>query len=222
MTSSDDLQAYVIRQGDRLSSLAATMGFDEREVWEHERNRELRERRESSEILAPGDVLFVPTPAAHEMNLTAKTTNRYKANMPSRRVDVVVGFGAAPLADEPFEVQWGTRAPQTHRTDREGHARFSVPAHLREVTLVLPNHDTAMVLQLGHLNPRGVRSGAIQRLANRGYLAAGRLFPPGLSRGNAVDEETLALRRFQRDQGLRDTGELDEGTVAALAEDSDS
>lgn len=54
------MRPYIVRQGDYVTKIAMLVGCDEDEVWAHEKNQELKEKGRTKEILAPGDVLFIP------------------------------------------------------------------------------------------------------------------------------------------------------------------
>ena len=64
------MRPYVVRQGDYLTGLADRHGFDPKQVWEDQRNAELRAERPSPEVLAPGDIVFLPEhpPREHKIN----------------------------------------------------------------------------------------------------------------------------------------------------------
>jgi len=215
------MQAYVIRQGDHLSRLAATMGFDADEIWNHERNSELREQRGDPDVLAPGDILYVPEPEECRLELTAKTSNRFEAEIPMIRIDTTLGYGGQPLANEPYEVR-GVGEPRQLTSDGQGRANFEVPATTRQVTLFLPDQGTQAVARIGHLDPPTSESGIATRLTNLGYLMAPNVIPPELAMSRDPDARAQRLRQairlFQLDNDLEGTGELDEQTHDAIME----
>jgi hypothetical protein len=65
-------------------------------------------------------------------------------------------------------------------------------------------------LNLGYLNPEDSNSGVQARLKNLGYYL-------GEITGKIDDETQEALRAFQRDRELPETGEADDATREALA-----
>ncbi|APR81837.1 Hypothetical protein A7982_07186 [Minicystis rosea] len=57
---SNEMKSYVVRPGDYLTKLAWVHGFDVDEVWGHEKNGEISALRKDHNVLAPGDVIFIP------------------------------------------------------------------------------------------------------------------------------------------------------------------
>jgi N-acetylmuramoyl-L-alanine amidase len=76
-----------------------------------------------------------------------------------------------------------------------------------ELRVMVNGSERVYPLLFGELDPPQTASGACARLQNLGYTASD-------------DEEALqlALKRFQKDQQLADSGELDDATAAKLAE----
>jgi hypothetical protein len=204
------MRPYVVRQGDYLTKLAATMGFDRDAVWNDDANRELRDRRPNHDILQPGDVLYVPTPQAETgPQVSPNTHNRFKARIPT--VDVKLrlrGAGNAALASKAYEV-YGTGRLIEGTTDGEGVAAFSVPVRVRTVSLVLTESRQAYALRIGDMDPIEETTGVRKRLEHLGYLSA-----------RPEDGTDLALRegvrRFQASAQLTASGEIDQATRDAL------
>ncbi len=74
------MEPYVVRQGDHLAKLAYQFNFDANIVWNDPKNANLRQVRPNSNILSPGDVLYIPdqVPPALQ-NLAVGTTNTFVA-----------------------------------------------------------------------------------------------------------------------------------------------
>jgi hypothetical protein len=208
------MRPYVIRRGDHVTAIAHRVGSRADEIWQHPRNEALRGRRADRDVLAPGDVLFVPEPRRERHPLTPQAANRMVARVP--RVNLAITFRDAAgeaLANEPFVVHGGPTPPPRGTTDGAGVARFSVPVHTREVHLVLEQRGASFVVAVGDLDPADERSGARQRLEQLG-------FPCGAHGAGPCDEATLrrAVVAFQRSRDLPPTGELDARTSEALRE----
>jgi peptidoglycan hydrolase-like protein with peptidoglycan-binding domain len=214
------MRAHVVGRGEDLASIAARLGFDPETVWMHERNRALRERRRDPAVLAPGDVLYVPRGSeAHARGLLVErgATNRYGGALPGVRLRVVLrACGGGALPNEPYRLE-GLRAPRSGVSDGSGVVDEMLPAHVREVRLVVPRLGASTALGLGALDPVELPSGALQRLIQLGYLV-----PRALSGGVGAPQDPPAsvlrhaVRRFQREHALPATGELDAVTREAL------
>lgn len=212
------MRPYIVRQGDHLASIAARHGFDADEVWNHDRNRDLRERRDGPQVLAPGDLLYVPEREPELHDLTPQSTNRFTASFPTVRVNLVLDTGNGRAANEPYRVE-GMGPPQEGQSDGEGKVELDVPVHLSHVRLVLPNLHQSVVLRIGHLDPPTHDSGVAQRLRSLGYLPPRDLLPPrSMTQRDRDAELARAVARFQRDQGLEESGEVDARTRDALRE----
>lgn len=210
---SRDYKPYIVKDGDHVELLAFRAGADPDEVWNHPSNDALRASRPSMHLLAPGDVVHLPTGEAEGLKLSRSTTNRYRAVVPKVCCRIVVGDDNGVYANEAYEVQGLPRrqgaAPQTGTTDAQGTAALTLPVTVREVTLFFPKRHRAFEIHVGGLDPIEEPSGVAQRLRNLGLL------PPG-----PVDDGLYerAIRTFQVRVGLPPTGVLDPATRAKLAE----
>ena len=206
-----------------MARLAQRFGFDADEVWNDESNRELREQRESPNVLAPGDVLHIPEESERSgAGLSKGASNRYRGTLASTSVRVVVHRLGEVLRSEPCEVLIGD-PPQQTTTDGDGVLAIDVPQHLEEVMVRFPDRGFQMALRLGHLDPLDTESGVIGRLENLGYLLPRQLLEGGHADLNtpAIRERRLrrAVEAFQRSRDLEPTGEVDDATREALREE---
>jgi hypothetical protein len=201
---------HVVRQGEYLTQLASRLGFDAERVWNHEANRELRERRPNPDVLHPGDVLHLPPPRRAGASLAPHAANRYRARVPRVEVSIrLLDVDGRPSAGQPFTVLDLPREV-SGRTDGDGRAVFLVPVSTQAVRLVVGEPGTTYRVNVGHLDPVQERSGARRRLEHLGYLSAGPLV------GDETERVRLAIEAFQRASGLPATGALDETTERAL------
>jgi N-acetylmuramoyl-L-alanine amidase len=117
-----------------------------------------------------------------------------------------------PLANQPFTLIVDNRE-RVGTTDAEGKLSCPIPADARRGTLRVGSGERVVeyALNLGHLDPGGSISGAQGRLKNLGFYR-------GAITGRTNREFEDAVRRFQRRRNLRVTGEIDESTRRAIAE----
>ncbi|MBL9025498.1 MAG: peptidoglycan-binding protein [Myxococcales bacterium] len=214
------MRPYVIRQGDYLTKLAHTMGFDPDTIWNHAKNEQIRKKRPNKDLLHPGDILWVPDEAEHRrLLIRAGSDNRYVARVPGVYVAVKVTIGGEPLVKEPFRIL-GLGEPIEGETDDKGYIRAGVPVHVREIEVYLPSLDRTLRLRVGDLDPVDTVSGIKKRLMHLGYYQPTRV---GVENA-AADGDALvsALKTFQSDRGLTPNGKLDESTAKALTGDHGS
>lgn len=218
------MRPYIVRQGEHLIGIAARLGFDADEVWNDAQNEELREERGSGQVLAPGDVLFVPEPTEEPCGLDPETLNRYEVTMPKVVIRFQLRAERQILADEPYRID-GLRMPLTGTSDGDGMIEEEIPAQVRSVRVTLTERDHAFDVVIGHLDPVSQRSGVLQRLRNSGWMP--HLDDLEQRSGSSVrrrdDEDrdmAAAIRRLQAEHGLEQTGELDDETRRALEQGS--
>lgn len=214
------MHPYVIRQGDHLARLAAERGFDPVKVWNDSANEGLRAVRASPQVLAPGDVLYIPEPKPRTpMAVTVGASNRFKMTVPRATIRVSFARHGRRHANAAFRVDGFRGAPIEGTTTAEGLAEFDLPLDVRAATLTLVEARLVYRLRVGGLDPASEASGARSRLRHLGYLPTHGHAPS--SAEDSANELTRALRAFQIDHGLEPTGQLDSATQAALAEAHD-
>ncbi|MBK8258775.1 MAG: peptidoglycan-binding protein [Polyangiaceae bacterium] len=206
----DKLKPYVVKQGDYLSKLAFIYAFDAEAVWDHELNSALKSARKSGDMLAPGDVLYLPVTPKEGLPFTSGGTNRYKGSIPM--VDVNLAFhdmDEKPIANAAFTIDVPGVRPNSGTSDGDGKVSFKVPVTHREVPVLFPDLNLIFHVRVGDLDPADEMTGAMQRLAHLGYFAESDM-------GNRDADLALAVLRFQRLKGLEETGALDAATLEAL------
>jgi hypothetical protein len=212
-----NMRPHVVRHCDFFSGLAVKMGFNADAVWMHESNRKLRETRSNRELLAPGDIVYVPTDEASPgLPLATGTSNRFKAVVPQFPVQLLVRSDHGPIANEPYIVE-GASDDRERVTGKDGLVSFDVSPNVHEVRLVFPRVHVYYTLHVGGLDPVETRAGQCARLSQLGYLSP--TSTPGMHPAHNVDDDTLAraIAEFQRAHGLEVNGCPDAGTLSALA-----
>ncbi len=198
-----DVQPYVIRQGDHLSSLAYQFGFDADTIWNDPKNAQLRQAGRLSQdpnILYPTDTLYIPdsTPPAMT-SLEPGTTNTFVSNTPT--VSITIRFSDPKFASQPYTI---AELPQLTglTTKSDGSTSIDAPITQSAFTIVFTSDGTAFTCQVGHIDPVTTLSGVIQRLQNLGYL------DPNAAIGQSdLDRIRGALGQFRTDQGIADPSE---------------
>lgn len=165
------MQPYVIRQGDYLLKVAYENGFDADTVWGNSKNADLRTLRRDPNILAPGDVLYVPEPPDPPESTALRTGSTNSFVSPAPPTPVTVKFSEPGLASQACSI---AELPDltSLTTDGDGVLTFQAPVSLETVTITLAGANPAVTFtcKLGHLDPIDTLSGVFQRLQNLGYI----------------------------------------------------
>lgn len=210
------MRPYIIRQGDYLTKLGHTMGFDPDAVWNNPKNQGLKERRPDRDMLHPGDLLWVPdAPDAKRLIVKNGTTNRYAANIPKKAIEVRVQVGGEALAKEPYSILGLGPDPIEGETDEQGWIKTKVDVHVREVEVILTRKNRTLRVRVGDLDPIDTLSGLRKRLFHLGFYKPARI---SADNEDVTEGGTLivALKAFQSSKGLPATGKLDDETKKAL------
>lgn len=206
------MEPYVICQGDYLLKLAHSRGFDADAVWNHSANQDLQRQRSNPNMLAPGDILYVPTaPGPTLLSLSPNTSNSYTGKVPKVQIRITLTSSAGALTSEACVVE-GAGDPQNVTSDGSGLVSFFVPVNVAEVRLRLTQRNLAYAVRIGHLDPVTENSGVRARLQHLGYLS----HAPSASDDDGDAALANAISAFQTDQGITATGEMDDDTRGAL------
>ena len=101
----------------------------------------------------------------------------------------------------------------TGKTDSSGIVELSIPPDAKAGSITLSPgtpDEVAYPLKLGHLDPISDANGVMQRLAHLGYRIEGD--------GSQKDKLAVAVKAFQKHNGLQVTGELDGQTRNKIKE----
>ena len=204
--------AHKVTAGECLSSIAAQHGFDWKIVWDDGANADLRRARKDPNVLHPGDIVHIP---AFQLKQEVRPTNqshRFRVKGSQTRFRVRLMQLGEPRANVRCTVDIDGR-PVEKSTDGDGRLEVLIaPSAQRALLTVHGEHgDETYTIDLGHLDPADSPSGVRQRLTNLGY-AAGAWEEDG---GQSLRQ---ALSRFQMDNKLEITGDLDGATKSKLIE----
>lgn len=199
---------YIIQQGDSTASVAYAHGFYWRTVWIDPRNAGLRRSRHHPNVLRPGDVLFVPEKQPKEVAAATEQRHRFRRKgVPEKLRLRLLNESNEPRADVAYTLDIDGRLLHG-RTDSEGRLEHGLPPDARQGRLIIRpdggREEEEYALAVGYLDPRDDMSGVRARLMNMGYLTEDG------ANGEGDSGLERAIRRFQRDHGMRPTGVLDD------------
>jgi len=202
---------YTIKRGECISTLACRHGFFPDTIWNDPANDSLREKRESPNTLLEGDVVFIPDKRAASVRVATGGVHRFRRRgVPTVLRIHFLDSREQPRADVPFVLKVNDHLTEG-RTDAEGFVVAFISQEALEGELELGDGDDRekFDLALGRLDPIKEPSGIRSRLQNLGYGC-------GDEEGDLGEKGRSALRCFQGDRGIPQTGEPDEATLAEL------
>jgi N-acetylmuramoyl-L-alanine amidase len=187
---------HVVAQGECMSRIAARYGHrDERRIYDHPNNAELKEKRPDPNILHPGDNVFVPDRERKQKPCATAKRHEFTVRTQQRTIRIAVGnLGDGRIADADYVLEI-EGARYSGKTDADGILEQAISIDAETGTLSIAGHEWA--LRIGHLNPPdeteddGI-SGIQARLRNLGHYL-------GPVDGVASPELETAIRAFQRD-----------------------
>lgn len=228
---------YVISQGECLNSIAAAHGHLPDTIWNHADNADVKRARESRDQLLPGDRLFIPPIELGSEDCATEAKHRFRRKavpikliirvlkqakeVPVREV-AANGYCSWEFDDKPEQpTEQPKEEPEANQkyrlevdamsfngtTDGDGCVEQSIPPDAKTGRLVIrpgATDERVFPLNLGAMDPVTEPSGAAKRLRNLGYACG--------ETQSMNDELSMALRRFQAERGIEETGELDAKT----------
>lgn len=211
----DRVQPYVVRAGDYLTAIAYARGLRPGDIWQDSANAGLRQLRGNPEMLAPGDVLYVPVAERKWLPLTVGSTNKFVANPPKVEVHVILNDAdGKPYAGKTVHLD-----PQVTdgdpATTGDGLLKVLVPVTVKVLTATVADDGACFQIRVGNLDPHDVPSGTLSRLRQLGYVGdESRLLATDRPYLDGIDANDTALSRavasFQDENGSEVTGEIDD------------
>lgn len=212
--SAPDGETVVVQQSECIESIAFEHGLFWETIWTHPSNSRLKQERKSRSVLKPGDEVFVP--AIRTSWETAATEKRHRfvcRGVPSKLQIQLLDEDGNPRGNLDYcVIVDGSR--HSDRTTADGWVRIPIKPNARKAKLILKlqNGQEVYDLNLGNLDPVTQTEGVRQRLRNLG-------FDCGDEEGEELAEQTItALREFQHQYQLTESGKPDQATQAKLVE----
>lgn len=199
-----------------MNSIAALYGFpDYQVIYRDGANADLRQSRPNPNVLLPGDRVFVPEIKPPEHSCATDVKHKFVLKRSKVRLRIVLKDSDGPMAQRPYTLSVEGGPPVDGVTDGSGLLEQPVPASAQNAELRLQRASDpksgflVWSLQLGSLDPFDKVSGVQARLNNLGFFC-------GKVDGVAGLRTQKALRSFQEQSGLPQTGRIDAATSARL------
>ncbi len=220
---------HLIQDGEWAGSIAIRYGFAdwEKDVWQHAKNAQLREKRKDPHVLAKGDQLFIPPWEEKEETGATEQCHKFKLKTPSELFRLrILDTEGEPVKNSEYTLKLeygpggGTFKQKKTRTDDQGVVEETIPSTAISGILLVPDAGIELHLDFGHLDPMDpadevlMIKGAQQRLNGLGYYAG----PIDGKKSAALESAVIAFQKFCQqnkdagDPSIIDPGEID-GTL---------
>jgi hypothetical protein len=201
---------HEVKQGECIESIAHGAGLPWEAVWNHPSNAGLKQSRKNPNVLLPGDVVHLPDTEPKPFFIeTGKTHAFVLSRMESTRLDVVLMSNGKPRADEDCTIMVRGIRDVTATTDAKGRLAIDLPTRTKHVTVHMASDHFVFKLDLGHIDPIDTIAGVQGRLRALGYSC-------GDDDGELGMATRQAIFRFQKDNDLSPSGDLDDAVRAKL------
>jgi hypothetical protein len=208
---------YIVKEGDWMGKIASQHNIaDPETIYNHPPNQALKEKRDKHDLLEPGDEVWVPI--VEELEVDTKGKHGGPVNItatlsePEDLSIILKNENDELLTNKDYKVTFsGQNDEITGNTGSSGKIEAELPQGTQQVYVELEG-ELMMSFFLGHLDPPDTITGATQRLRNLNYF----------KHDDYPDEITPdlydAIRKFQYDNEINISGQIDSETTGKLIE----
>ena len=211
-----------VGQGQTTSSLALENGFFWKDIWEHGENAALKEKRKDPNVLFAEDDIFLPEKVKKTVDKASEQEHVFKRKGEPSKLKMKLLALDKPRANEEYILKVAGKLIKG-KTDGDGKLEHFIPGNAKSAELIFKEGKEIHNLKLGGLDPIELGEGVLQRLNNRGYKTGGASVKKGsLAKDAFSDPKKLnkkvvnAIKRFQADNKLEQTGKLDDKIISLL------
>lgn len=202
-------EEYKVRQGDSIASIAFERGLFPDTIWDDPKNKELKDKRKESDILMPGDIVYIREKEEKEESCATEKKHKFKRKGVPAKLQLQLIEEGQPRANLEYQlIIDGT--PINGKTNKDGWLKHSIPPNTKKGELKIGDSEV-IDLEIGHLDPINTIEGIQERLNNLGFNC-------GEPSGKLDDRTSAAIRGFQQEYGLEATGKPDKKTESKLTE----
>lgn len=196
---------YTVSAGDCLSRIAFEHGFFPDTIWNHPDNSELKGIRKDPNVLMAGDVVVIPDRELKDASKPSDKKHRFRKKGIPAKLKVRLLKKGKPRKNEHYRIIIDG-ASKEGTTDGDGFINQPLPPNASEGKLIIGEgaNSEVFVLRFGHVDPLACDTGVAGRLHDMGYSVGANL--------------AGALRKFQTDNQLDVTGEINDATRNKLKE----
>lgn len=206
------MKKYIVQQGDCVESIAVKNGFFWETIWNDPENSALKRKRKNPNLLLPGDSLVVPDKSTGSEDIQTERRVKFKVKgVPSKLRVVLQDVNGEPYVNTPYVLVVDAQS-FSGKTNSQGLVEHSIAPSARKGKLYLGEElNIEYELRLGFIDPITEFSGIKSRLSNLGYQCS-------QSNDPGDPDNQLAVRRFQYQHHLEETGVMDDKTRDKIQE----
>lgn len=200
---------HVVKQGEHLTGITRQHGFTPDKIWSLPENAELKRKRETQDVLFPGDEVQFPDVENGAESADTEGTHKFRLKSPALVLRLVLRDASdRPVANKDCVLTVGMDSHEL-TTDGEGKLEQPIPEDAVDARLEIDGNE--LNLQVGHLDPVTERTGQRARLNNLGYNC-------GPVDCTCEAPFLSAVEEFQCDNGLAVDGIVGKNTRGKLVE----
>jgi hypothetical protein len=202
---------YTVQKSDCIASIAATAGLLPETIWNNPDNAELKRLRGHGHILLEGDVVVIPDRQLRQETRATDARHTFvRKGVPIRLRIVLCDENKEPRGGLNYILEIDGKV-SSGTTSEDGAVEIPISPGARSGSISFGEGHFREVyeLQLGGLDPITEINGVQMRLANLGYHYGG-------VDGKLNAATRFAIRSFQKDNRLEETGEIDDGLRTKL------
>jgi N-acetylmuramoyl-L-alanine amidase len=195
-----------------MDSIAEKYEFrNYRQIYDHPKNAPLKKKRPNPNILAAGDIVYIPDKGDKTSAKPTDQTHDYevKRNFIVYRT-VVNDANGKPIAGTGYKLELPSET-RSGVTDGNGLLEEKISLDIDSGKLILVDLKMSWKVHFGHLDPIDTIAGVKARLKSLGFL-------DGDISGSMDEKTKRALQKFQKENGLTVSGDIDADTRAKLVQ----
>ena len=194
-----------VRPGECIESIAASCGHFWEKIWNHEANSELKRTREDPNALLVGDRVEIPEIETKDESKATERRHRFRRKGVPSKLKVRILDDWEPRKHAKYRLVIDGTITEG-KTDGDGFVEEGLPPDASQGELIIDREDGGTDhyrFDFGTVSPIDTEAGVKRRLQDMGY-----------------DTEDLekAVSGFQQDQGLEESGTMDDETKSKLQE----
>jgi hypothetical protein len=160
---------HVTKKGECISSIAFNHGFFIDTIWNHEKNEELRQKRENPYILLEGDLVFIPEKVKKVEIVSIDKRNHFRLKKVPEILHIqLLDEDDKPITNESYEIEIVGKVYKG-TTDQYGVIIQYIMPNVSEVNVMIGKTGEKFRFLTGNLDPWDTITGMQARLNNLGF-----------------------------------------------------